>query len=210
VDAVRVAEDTKLEVVLADGSRIPAATVVLGIGATPTVGWLADSGLDLGDTRERAIRCVEVGATNLPGVYGVGDCAAWFHAGLGYHFEIEHWTSARERGAVVAAHILAVERLPTCRPPYVWSDLYGSRLQLAGYRDLADHPDLPEHTLAAGSLADGDFAAVYRRNGEPVAVLALGQTRYFAGIRRKLITPVPAHTAPATTATTATAQGESV
>lgn len=199
VAGVQVAEPDGLEVVLADGSRIPAATVVLGIGATPTVGWLADSGLDLGDKRDRAIRCDEVGATNLPGVYGVGDCAAWFHAGLGYHFEIEHWTSARERGAVVAADILGVDRLPTCRPPYVWSDLYGHRLQLAGYRDLADHPDGPEHTLAAGSLAEGDFAAVYRRNGQPVAVLALGQARYFAGIRRQLVTPVPSHTVPSHT-----------
>jgi NADPH-dependent 2,4-dienoyl-CoA reductase/sulfur reductase-like enzyme len=194
VMGVQVAEPAGLEVVLADGSRLPAATVVLGIGAKPAVGWLADSGLDLGVKGESAIRCDEVGATNLPGVYGVGDCAAWFHAGLGYHYEIEHWTSARERGAVVAAHILSVDRMPICRPPYVWSDLYGQRLQLAGYRDLADHPDEPEHTLAAGSLAEGDFAAVYRRNGEPVAVLALGQTRFFAGIRRKLVTPVPSHT----------------
>lgn len=192
VQAVRRAAPAGLEVVLADGSHLPAATVVLGIGATPAVGWLADSGLDLGPRSDSAIRCDEAGATNLPGVYAVGDCAAWFHAGLGYHHQIEHWTSAKERGAVVAAHILGVDRLPVCRPPYVWSDLYGARLQLAGYRDMADHPDQPENTLEAGSLAEGDFAAVYRRNGEPVAVLALGQARFFAGIRRKLVTPVPA------------------
>jgi len=199
VEGVQIADPAGLEVMLADGTRLPAATVVLGIGAAPSVGWLARSGLDLGDTFERAIRCDEAGATNLPGVYGVGDCAAWFHAGLGYHYEIEHWTSARERGAVVAANILGVDRLPTCRPPYVWSDLYGLRLQLAGYRDLADHPDLPEFTLAAGSLDEGEFAAVYRRNGEPVAVLALGQTRYFAGIRRKLVSPVPSVAVPSLT-----------
>jgi NADPH-dependent 2,4-dienoyl-CoA reductase/sulfur reductase-like enzyme len=180
-----------LEGILADGSRIPAATVVLGIGATPAVGWLADSGLDLGEEEGNAIRCDEAGATNLPGVYAVGDCASWFHAGLGYHYQIEHWTSAKERGAVVAANVLGAERLPTCRPPYVWSDLYGKRLQLAGYRDLADHPDRLEHTLEAGSLAEGSFVAVYRRNGDPVAVLALDHARQFAGIRRKLVTPFP-------------------
>jgi NADPH-dependent 2,4-dienoyl-CoA reductase/sulfur reductase-like enzyme len=180
-----------LQVVLADGTRIPAATVVLGIGATPAVGWLANSGLDFGDADGQAIRCDEAGATNLPGVYAVGDCAAWFHAGLGYHYQIEHWTSAKERGAVVAAHLLGADRLPAARPPYVWSDLYGKRLQLAGYRDLADHPDTLEHTLDAGSPAEGSFLAVYRRNGDPVAVLALDQPRPFAGIRRKLVTSVP-------------------
>ena len=44
---------------------------------------------------------------------------------LGYHYQIEHWTSAKERGAVVAARLLGAEKLPTCRPPYVWSDIYG-------------------------------------------------------------------------------------
>ena len=192
VQGVRVAGVAGLEVILEDGSRIPASTVVLGIGASPCVGWLGDSGLDRGETDGGAVRCDDAGATNLPGVYAVGDCAAWFHAGLGYHYQIEHWTSAKERGAVVAANILGAERLPTCRPPYVWSDLYGKRLQLAGYRDLADHPDSPEHTLEAGSPAEGEFAAVYRRSGDPVAVLALGLPRHFAGIRRKLVTPVPA------------------
>ena len=139
-----------------------------------------------------AIRCDASGATNLPGIYAVGDCAAWFDAHRGRHQQIEHWTSAKERGAVVAARLLGAEKLPTCRPPYVWSDIYGKRLQLAGYRDLADHPDTLEQTLQAGSLAEGSFTAVYRRGGEPVAVLALDQSREFNQIRRRLVIPVPA------------------
>ncbi|MGS0686238.1 NAD(P)/FAD-dependent oxidoreductase [Nakamurella sp. GG22] len=186
-----------LQVMLGDGSAIPAATVVLGIGASPAVGWLAGSGLELngaaGSTGQTgAVRCDESGATNLPGVYAIGDCAAWFDPHRGDHHQIEHWTSAKERGAVVAARLLGAERLPTCRPPYVWSDLYGKRLQLAGYRDLADHPDTLELTLEVGSLAEGSFAAVYRRGGEPVAVLALDQSRHFNQIRRRLVIPLPA------------------
>jgi NADPH-dependent 2,4-dienoyl-CoA reductase/sulfur reductase-like enzyme len=180
-----------LEVVLADGDRIPAATVVLGIGAAPAVGWLAGSGLDMGQGEGEAIRCDEHGATNLEGVFAVGDCAAWHHPGLGYHYPIEHWTSAKERGAVTAARLLGAERIPACRAPYVWSDLYGKKLQLAGYRDLADHPDSPEHTLESGSIDEGSFTAVYRRGAEPVAVLALDQPRQFAAIRRRLVNPVP-------------------
>jgi NADPH-dependent 2,4-dienoyl-CoA reductase/sulfur reductase-like enzyme len=191
VDGVRLGS-AGLEVILADGDPIPAATVVLGIGAAPAVGWLADSGLDLGSGGAEAIRCDEHGATNLEGVFAVGDCAAWHSPGLGYHYQIEHWTSARERGAVVAARILGAERIPTCRAPYVWSDLYGKKLQLAGYRDLADHPDTIDHTLESGSIAEGSFTAVYRRGADSVAVLALDQPRQFAAIRRRLVTPVPA------------------
>ena len=183
---------TGLEVMLADGDPIPAATVVLGIGAAPAVGWLAGSGLDLGSGGAEAVRCDEHGGTNLEGVFAVGDCAAWHNPGLGYHYQIEHWTSARERGAVVAARILGAERIPTCRAPYVWSDLYGKKLQLAGYRDLADHPDAIAHTLEVGSIAEGRFTAVYRRGVEPVAALALDDARQFAAVRRRLVNPVPA------------------
>lgn len=188
---VRRSDAGGLEVLLDGADPLPAATVVLGIGAAPAVGWLAGSGLDLHGGAGDAIRCDDSGATNLPGVFAVGDCAAWFDRPRGVHHKIEHWTSAKERGAVVAARVLGAEKLPTCRPPYVWSDLYGKRLQLAGYRDLADHPDTLEATLEVGSLADGSFAAVYRRGGEPVAVLALDQSRHFNQIRRRLVTPSP-------------------
>ena len=191
VEGVRVGA-AGLEVILGNGSRIPAATVVLGIGAAPVVGWLAGSGLDLGESGADAIRCDEHGATSVDGVFAVGDCAAWHNPGLGYHYQIEHWTSAKERGAVVAARLLGAERIPTCRAPYVWSDLYGKKLQLAGYRDLADHPNSIEHTLEAGSLAEGGFTAVYRNGADPVAVLALDQPRQFAAVRRRLVTPAPA------------------
>ena len=193
---IRESDTSGLEVLLNGVDPVPAATVVLGIGAAPAVGWLVDSGLELnggaGSTSQPgAIRCDASGATNLPGIYAVGDCAAWFDAHRGAHKQIEHWTSAKERGAVVAARLLGAEKLPTCRPPYVWSDIYGKRLQLAGYRDLADHPDTLEHTLQAGSIAEGRFTAVYRRGGEPVAVLALDQSREFNQIRRRLVIPMP-------------------
>jgi NADPH-dependent 2,4-dienoyl-CoA reductase/sulfur reductase-like enzyme len=189
---VRQSATGGLEVFLDGIDPVTAATVVLGIGAAPAVGWLVDSGLELNGGAGNAVRCDVSGATNHPGIYAVGDCAAWFDAHRGRHHQIEHWTSAKERGAVVAARVLGAEKLPTCRPPYVWSDIYGKRLQLAGYRDLADHPDTVEQTLQVGSLAEGSFTAVYRRGGEPVAVLALDQSREFNQIRRRLVIPIPA------------------
>lgn len=190
VRGIRQAGD-ELEVLLDDVEPVRVATVLLGIGAAPAVGWLADSGLEFNGGPGSAVRCDAFGATNLPGVFAVGDCAAWFDAHRGRHHQIEHWTSAKERGAVVAARILGAEKLPVCRPPYVWSDLYGKRLQLAGYRDLADHSDTLGLTLHSGSPAEGSFTAIYRRGGQPVAVLALDQSREFNQIRRRLVIPVP-------------------
>jgi NADPH-dependent 2,4-dienoyl-CoA reductase/sulfur reductase-like enzyme len=175
---------TDLEVRLADGTALPASTVVLGIGAYPAVAWLADSDVTLDD----GVLCDERGATALPGVVAVGDCAAWYDPVLGRHHRVEHWTGARDQAPVAAATLLSGGTAPArpLRPPYVWSDLHGRRIQLAGHRDLADAV-----AVEAGSLEDGSFLAVYRRDGEPVAAVAIDQPKQFMSVRRRLV-QVPA------------------
>jgi NADPH-dependent 2,4-dienoyl-CoA reductase/sulfur reductase-like enzyme len=176
--------DTGLEVRLADGTAHLAATVVLGIGAQPAVGWLADSGVTLDD----GVLCDDRGATSLPGVVAVGDCAAWYDPALGRHHRAEHWTAAREQATVAAAALLARGSTPTrpLRPPYVWSDLHGRRIQMAGHRELAD-----SMAVEAGSVEECSFLVVYRRDGDPVAVLAVNQPQQFMSVRRRLV-QVPA------------------
>lgn len=169
-----------LEVRLADGTAHAGSTVVLGLGARPAVGWLAGSGVDLGD----GVLCDDRGATSLPDVVAVGDCAAWYEPALGRHHRVEHWTGAREQAPVAAATLLSggTASARPLRPPYVWSDLHGRRIQLAGHRDLADSV-----TVEAGSLEEGSFLAVYRRDGEPVAALAVDQPQKFMSVRRRLV-----------------------
>lgn len=183
----RVADD--VVVCLSSGERLRAGTVVLGVGATPSTDWLTGSGVTLDPGAGDAVRCDATGRTGLPAVFAVGDCAAWYHPGLGHHYPIEHWTSAKERGAVVAGHLLGAPHVAPARPPYVWSDLYGQKLQLAGYRALADDPQGSGELLEPGGVADGCFTVVYRRAGQPVAVLSLNQPRVFAHVRRQLAAP---------------------
>ena len=184
----RVAEvrrdDARLVVHLADGRRVPADTVVLGIGSVPAVSWLHGSGIRIGD----GVLCDAAGATSLPDVVAVGDCSAWFDPALGRHHRVEHWTSARDRGAIAARTLLSdglAEARPQ-RPPYLWSDIHGSRIQIAGHTQLADSV-----TVEAGSVAEGSFVAVYRRGDEPVAVLGIDQPKQFMAVRRRLVA-VPA------------------
>ena len=114
--------------------------------------------------------------------------------GLGYHYQIEHWTSAKERGAVVAArHPRRRDACPPAGAPYVWSDLYGKKLAARRLPRPGRPSRQPSSTRSKPArLAEGSFTAVYRRGGEPVAVLALDQSRQFAAIRRRLVNPVPA------------------
>ena len=173
-----------LAVRMVDGRSILSTTVVLGTGAHPAVAWLLGSGVTLGD----GVVCDAQGATSLPGVVAVGDCAAWFEPALGRHHRVEHWTGAREQAPVAAATLLSggAPLARPLRPPYVWSDLHGRRIQIAGHRDLADSV-----TVEAGSVEEGSFLAVYSRDGEPVAALAVDQPQKFMSVRRRLVS-VPA------------------
>ncbi|MFC6256693.1 FAD-dependent oxidoreductase, partial [Kocuria oceani] len=117
-------------VVLADGTVLPTDVVVVGIGAIPNTAWLEGSGIELGN----GVLCDAVGATNIPGVVAVGDCAAWWDPAAGRHHRVEHWTGAAERPAVALGALLGADpaTLPAVKPPYFWSDQYGTRLQFAG------------------------------------------------------------------------------
>lgn len=164
---------------LADGHEIAADVVVVGIGAAPDLGWLPRSGL----SSEGGLRCGASGATDASGVYGVGDCAAWFDPALGRHRRIEHWTDSRDRPAHAMAALLGAP-LPRLRAPYFWSDQYGVRIQFAGTRRGDE-----EIEILDGSVDTDDLLVVYRRAGQPVAVLGLNQPRAFTRWRKQLSDP---------------------
>jgi 3-phenylpropionate/trans-cinnamate dioxygenase ferredoxin reductase subunit len=182
----RLAGDDRVEAVeLADGTRLPADVVVVGIGAQPNVEWLADSGLEILGGIVTDAAC----ATNLPGVVATGDCAASFSPYAGGTVRSEHWTHALEQPATAVATLLGAP--PVSRPPsavpYFWSDQYGVRIQFAGHRADGDTVRVVE-----GNPDDRSFLAVYERDNRPVAVLGMNQPKLFTRWRRQLRTPDPA------------------
>lgn len=170
---------------LADGRHLPADVVLVGIGAVPNTEWLHESPLAVAN----GVVCDEGGATAIPNVVAVGDCAAWHDPAVGQPHRIEHWTGALERPAIAVATLLAGRHDGTpAKPPYFWSDQYDRRIQFAGIADPRD-----EITVEVGSLRDASFLAVYRRGGQPVAVLGVDQPKLFTRWRRQLtVLPVPA------------------
>lgn len=143
--------------VLADGRRLAADVVCVGVGVRPDTGWLAGSGL----VSDRGVLTDDAGRTNLPGVYAVGDCAARWSPRAGRRICGEHWDDALHAPAVVAGTVLG-------RPgsydavPYVWSEQFGRFLQWTGWReDGADpvvwrgDPAGPAGWAAAWLAADG-------------------------------------------------------
>ncbi|CAL9284096.1 FAD-dependent oxidoreductase [Streptomyces olindensis] len=166
-------------VLLEDGRSVPADIVVVGVGARPNVEWLAGSGIALDD----GVKCGADGRTSLAGVVAVGDCANWYDPRTGRHRRVEHWTGARERPDAAVATLLAGGAVEpgAPRPPYFWSDQYGVKIQFAGHATGADSV-----TIEAGTADDRDVLAVYRRAGDPVAVLGMNQPRLFMRWRKQL------------------------
>lgn len=161
---------------LDDGSTIDADLVVVGIGATPAVGWLADSGIRLDD----GVLCDAYCRASAPDVYAAGDVARWFHPGYVRHVRLEHWTNAREQAAVVARNMLDPGSPVAYTPvPYVWSDQYGTRIQMAG-RSSGDVRIVHEGD-------DGETLLALYRNGDRFeGALAINAARRLLDYRRLL------------------------
>ena len=186
-----VGEQRVEAVELADGSRIEANTVIVGIGVRPNVGWLEDSGLTIGD----GVICDQF-CRAAPGIFAAGDVARWPNE-LFMHFRygepqrtmrIEHWTNAVEQGMAAARNLLLEsrgERLEAFAPvPYFWSDQHGLSIMASGI--TSPHDDF---RLVHGKLESNRFAGIYGLRGYLTGVVAVGWPRmlrrYQAMIRKQ-------------------------
>lgn len=190
---IGVPRDRVCGVRLADRRELPADVVLVGIGSIPNTEWLAGSGIvgagPDGDLRS-GVLITEAGATNLPGVVATGDCAATHSRFAGRVVRYEHWTNALHHPSLAAATLLGVpapKQPSTAAVPYFWSDQYGLRLQFAGHYHPGDVVEIVE-----GDVETHSFVAVYRRDGEPVAVLSIGQPKVFGRWRKQLAAAAPA------------------
>lgn len=170
-----------LKVLLTDGSVLPAATVLVGIGAVPNDGWLAGSGVltDNGVICDEYCRSVAV-----PDVYAAGDVASWIHLGHGKRVRAEHWTNAVEQAAVVAHNIVRPDDLWPYRPvDYIWSDQYSWKVQIAGRPDAATR-----HEIIGDLAGDHPKAAVLYADSAGIlcSVLTVNWPRASAHYRRLL------------------------
>ncbi|NJC66140.1 FAD-dependent oxidoreductase [Planosporangium flavigriseum] len=183
VGVAAVTGGSRVEAVeLTDGTRLPADVVVVGIGASANVEWLIGSGLDLAN----GVVTDAAGATRVPSVVAIGDCAAAYSPYAGGVVRSEHWTHALEQPAAAVATLLGERREHTAAP-YFWSDQYGVRIQFAGHRTGTDSVRIVE-----GDPDQRSFLAVYERAGRPVAVLGMNQPKLFTRWRRQLSAPDPA------------------
>ncbi|GAB2706480.1 NAD(P)/FAD-dependent oxidoreductase [Nocardia thraciensis] len=170
---------------LSDGAELPADAVVAGIGAVPNTEWARDCGLRIDGGFRTDARC----RTGVPGIYAIGDCARAYDERSGTYHRHEHWAGATVQARIAAAAILDI---PQPRPPapYFWSRQYGRMIQFAGVRRPTD-----DVRFVDGDRSSPSCAALYERDGTPVAIFALDNPRTFTRYRKQIdrAAPLPVH-----------------
>ena len=180
-----VGRDAVEEVVLADGRRLPAATVVVGVGVEPRSELAAKAGLE---TDRAGVVVDRHGRTSHPQVWAAGDIASQPHPALAERGRIEHWDAALRHGDAVGASAAGVPTAFT-DPPYAWSDQFGTTYQILGRRHPGDTVVLREDSGPERLLA------CWLRDGRLVAALGLDAGREIGALRRLIgsAPAIPAH-----------------
>jgi NADPH-dependent 2,4-dienoyl-CoA reductase/sulfur reductase-like enzyme len=156
---------------LADGTRLPAESVLVGIGARPATGWLADSGIEL--SPDGSVRADNRLRASAPDVYAVGDCASFPSARYGERLLIHHWDNALQGPRTVATGIVGGEAEGAVYDPvpYFWSEQFGRFVQYAGH-----HP-AGERLVWRGDPGGASWSVCWLRKDALVALLAVGRPR---------------------------------
>jgi 3-phenylpropionate/trans-cinnamate dioxygenase ferredoxin reductase subunit len=166
-------------VVLADGRELKADIVVVGFGARLNVEALGDMATSQG------VECDDRGrVVGHPGLYAVGDVAAWWDPKTQQHVRREHWQTAGDGAAIVAHTIMGIEppELYSAAPPYFWTDQPGLKVQLLGWPALGDrHGWLEDDELTPKTVFG------WWKGDSLVAVALLGQPRLMVRYRKELM-----------------------
>jgi 3-phenylpropionate/trans-cinnamate dioxygenase ferredoxin reductase component len=165
---------------LAGGGWIAADEVVTAVGVRPATGWLEGSGIRL----ENGV-AVDAGLrASQPGVYAVGDCAAFESRRFGRRLRFEHWDVALHEPEVAAANVLGGDEVydPV---PYFWSEQFGRMVQYAGY-----HGDA-ERLVWRGDPAGTAWAACWLAAGRLVAIVTVDRPRDLLQGRRLIASAAP-------------------
>lgn len=177
VDIVDTTAGDGATVVLADGRTLTADMVVVGFGArlnTEALGDLATPDGVLCDERGRVV--------DHPGLWAVGDVAAWWDSKSGRHIRREHWAAAGDQASIVAHTLMGADasRLLST-PPYFWTDQPEVKVQLIGWPELADRQGWIED-----EGIDPEVAYGWWRGDTLVAVAMLGNPRLLIRFRKEL------------------------
>ena len=142
------------------GALLPAAAVVVGIGAVPSTALASAAGLEVdnGVVTDAALR------TSAPDVFAAGDVANSYHPLLRRRVRVEHWANALNGGRAAARSMLGQE-VEYNRVPYFYSDQYDLGMECSGLPE----PGRYDRVTYRGDPSTLEFIAFWLSGGRLVA-----------------------------------------
>jgi len=156
----------------ADGTRVDADLVIVGIGAVPRTRLAEGAGLDVVD----GIIVDQRLETNVPGVFAAGDVAAAWHPSLGTRLRVQHWDNARRQGPTAARNMLGASEAYD-RLPYFYSDQFDLSMEYVGHAPSWDR------VVIRGDTASRQFLAFWLRDGRVVAGMSANTPKVIGAMR---------------------------
>jgi NADPH-dependent 2,4-dienoyl-CoA reductase/sulfur reductase-like enzyme len=145
------------------GLCVEAELAVVGVGVTPNIDFLAESGLALGN----GVVVNQRFETEAPGVFAAGDVANFFDPLYGRRRRIEHWSNANYQGTEVGK-ILAGTGGGYATVSSFFSEVFGTKVRVFG--DVSRFDAL----TTEGSLGSGTLLINYGEGGRLVGALTVG------------------------------------
>jgi 3-phenylpropionate/trans-cinnamate dioxygenase ferredoxin reductase subunit len=152
-------------VVLDDGTEIPADVAIVGVGITPVTDLAEAAGLEVdnGVVTDASLR------TSDPDIYACGDVANSHNPLFDRRIRVEHWSNALNGGKAAALSMLGREVVYD-RVPYFFTDQYDLGMEYSGYVG----PDGYERVVFRGdpALVDGktpEYVAFWTAGGRVLA-----------------------------------------
>lgn len=142
---------------LTDGHRVDCDLVVLGVGVLPNLELAQAAGIAI----DNGILVDAFGRTSAPRVLSAGDVASMALApvpGGPTRVRLESIQAAND-GARAAASVVVGREQPNTAVPWLWSDQFDLKFQMAG---LPVHGD---EVVTRGDIASDKFSLFYLRDG---------------------------------------------
>ena len=146
---------------LADGTRIDADAVIVGVGVAPNTALARAAGLDV----ENGIRVDGRLRASHPDIYAAGDVANAFHPLFGRHIRVEHWANALHQPLTAARVMLGDADAIYDRVPYFFTDQYDLGMEYSGYVE----PDGYDQVVFRGDVSGREFVVFWLADGRVLA-----------------------------------------
>ena len=148
------------------GRELSADLAILGVGVKPATDYLEGCGIEL---ENGTVVVDERFATNVQGVWAVGDIARFHDPVFGHRRLIQHWTNANHQGERLG-RLLAGDDAPYDQVAFFFSEVFGTKIGLLGDLD-GGHDEL----VMRGSLEAGALIGWYLSDDRLVAAIVVGQ-----------------------------------